>query len=450
MKSSVGEAKDNFLTLENTPGRFDNVLSLENTPGRFKATSNSEASCIVLHEEHKDLYEEKKVDNFKAFTSSFLGVTELVLSGPKEGAFSYVNRPAEHTDPKYDGTIAEFLKEKSGEFRGQFRKMLREQLQNKVRLCPACDKSNAYTLLECNACNYSLRKVDITFTDNIFTGFIFGIAKTSFPLIISMRYQDRKVMVIDDLLQVTPVHLDCIYSEMYLSDLRCLFVNPREALAVLQNMFNKVWEVIQEQFLENKPFREKMLPRSIGLSKADMRKHLACGLNFPPSQYQLHLQVMLPPFMPFHWQMYRDGKHFTMWRFFPFEYLRDTLKALRGRPIRSAPSMDIFELVDVIRSKTGIRYEDVYAHCYNRYGESHKQLASWRSEDFEQVIVDGTSILGMEDMSLYKSQDVAAARKHDTRMLQNYGRPYVNGAPSGTFYKYPKNPPLRYWLESVR
>ena len=49
------------------------------------------------------------------------------------------------------------------------------------------------------------------------------------------------------------------------------------------------------------------------------------GLNFPPSQYQLHLQFMLPPLMPFHWKLYKEGVHFTPGRFFPLAHtLRNT------------------------------------------------------------------------------------------------------------------------------
>jgi len=392
----------------------------------------SSASIIVMHEE------DEKRNRISTLSCSSTGVTEMVLSGPKRGVFSYVDCIHELINPAFPGTVKEFLNTVPG--------ALPEQLRNKVKLCPRCNKPNGYTLVHCNGCQYNLTKVEIGFTDNLFTAFIFGIAKTSFPLTISMRYQSSSYLVFDDLLQLSPVHLNAIYTEMYLADLRSLFVKPQEGLAILQRMFQRSWGALIRQFLANKPFREKVLPKTIGMSNSEVKKHLILGLNFPPSQCQLHLQVILPPLMPFHYQMYRDGRHFTKNRFFPLEYMISTLKVLGNRGIHSANTMNINDLIDLIKSKTGISYEAVWLECYARYGESHQQLASWNSEDFGRVIVNGSVIIRTDDMTLCDCQNVAAARKEDMRMLQNYGRPYINGKPSGTFYKHAKKAPLLDWL----
>jgi len=365
------------------------------------------------------------------------GVVELILSGPKAGAFSYVNQNIEQTDAKFEGTISEFLEKVQG--------ALPYQLHNKVKLCPNCDKVNAYTLLFCNSCCEDLSKVDIGWTDNVFTGFIFGISRTKFPLIISIRYQDERLLVFDDLLQLTPCHINCIYTAAYLPDMRCLFERPKEGLALLEEMFGVSWESLKKDFLGNEAFRRKVLPHTLNLSDKEIRQHVIAGLNFPPSQYQIHLQFMLPPMMPFHYHMYTNGRHFCRDRFFPYEYVTAALKALT-EPLIGARDMDMNDIVKHVSSTTVVNYHQYFGDCYKRYGNSHRALAAWDPADFEKVIVNGVNICRASDMALCEKQDLSGTKKADTLALQNYGRPFVNNRPSGTFYKYAKNPPLSNWL----
>ena len=56
-----------------------------------------------------------------------------------------------------------------------------------------------------------------------------------------------------------------------------------------------------------------------------MRSHVIAGCNFPPSQFQLHIQYILPPHLPFQYRMYLDGQHYTHKRFFPLEYIKAVL-----------------------------------------------------------------------------------------------------------------------------
>jgi hypothetical protein len=53
----------------------------------------------------------------------------------------------------------------------------------------------------------------------------------------------------------------------------------------------------------------------------ELKGHVCAGLNYPPSQYQLHVQFILPPLLPFHYHLYQRGTHFTHKRFFPVEYV---------------------------------------------------------------------------------------------------------------------------------
>ncbi len=49
----------------------------------------------------------------------------------------------------------------------------------------------------------------------------------NFPYTISMRYEDESVLVFDDLLSLTPAHLNVIPTNQYIPDWRYLCNNPR-------------------------------------------------------------------------------------------------------------------------------------------------------------------------------------------------------------------------------
>ena len=67
----------------------------------------------------------------------------------------------------------------------------------------------------------------------------------------------------------------------------------------------------------SKEYRSTILRDAVNLTDSEIVDMVACGFNYPPSQYQLHLQFMLPPFLPFQHLMYLVGNHFTKGRFFP-------------------------------------------------------------------------------------------------------------------------------------
>ena len=47
-------------------------------------------------------------------------------------------------------------------------------MKNKVKKC-SCGKPCAFTLTECNSCGASLVDLEITYTNNVFMGFIYGL-----------------------------------------------------------------------------------------------------------------------------------------------------------------------------------------------------------------------------------------------------------------------------------
>jgi len=368
------------------------------------------------------------------------GVVELILSGPKPGKFRYVNQSSARTPPAFNGTVTQFIEKVPG--------VITAQLKNRVKQCSKCDKVNAYTLQFCNCCCEDLSKVEIGYTDNVFTAFIFGIKDTKFPLIISLRYQNESLLVFDDLLCLTPCHLNCVHTASYLPDLRYLFERPKKGLALLKDMYQAAWSTAKREYLSNKEFRQKIMPHSFNLTDEEIRNHAMSGLNFPPSQFQLHLQFMLPPMMPFHYHMYLQAMHFSLERFFPVEYMMDALNLLT-EPLVGARNMAIEQMVNLVNEKTGVNYYKYHSDFSARYGRSHRELAAWDPADFERVIVNGVEVCKASDMTPYQKQDLSAIKREDSLGLQNYGRPFVRGRPSGTYYKYHKKPPLQNWLDMI-
>ena len=75
---------------------------------------------------------------------------------------------------------------------------------------------------------YDLTSTEISHTNNIFTSFIYGIARGPFPFTISLRSQSENILVFDDLLSLSPCHVNVIPSDVYLRDSRALFCRPVE------------------------------------------------------------------------------------------------------------------------------------------------------------------------------------------------------------------------------
>jgi len=96
---------------------------------------------------------------------------------------------------------------------------------------------------------------------------------------------------------------------------------------------------------------------------------------------------------------------------------------------------------DIIRfyHEKGISYEKIHGDCYNRYGNSHLELANYNPADFEGVIVGNKYYKFSGDGNLEESQeDIKAITEKDKSVLQNYGRPYQLGKPTGSYYKFAK------------
>lgn len=80
-----------------------------------------------------------------------------------------------------------------------------------------------------------------------------------FPFTISMRSSEEDMIVFDDLLSLTPCHLNVIPTDVYCADWRYLLLKPKEGLEVLMKMYNSALKVVKEQFIGNKEWGRKVL-----------------------------------------------------------------------------------------------------------------------------------------------------------------------------------------------
>jgi len=314
---------------------------------------------------------------------------------------------------------------------------LAKRAKNKVKKCPHCSKPVAFTINNCNGCGTDISKTEISYTNNIFVAFIYGIQKGPFPFTISVRLQTPEFLAFDDLLSLCPCHLNIIPTTQYMADWRYLLKEPKMGKMIMEDLFGNAWSVVKDQFLRNEAWRKKIFKGSP--TDEDIKVHVAAGFNFPPSQYQLHLQFMVPPFVPHHYFQYLNGLHFTYGRFFPVEYVRAVLDL--DIPYAVTEETSVEEIVNFYEEK-GVSYDKIHHECYARYGASHTALANWQKEDFEGLVVgnrfwrfsdeNGGTYLEVMD------EDVKALNERDKMMLQNYGRPYNAGKPTGTYYKFSK------------
>lgn len=254
-----------------------------------------------------------------------------------------------------------------------------------------------------------------------------------------MRNQDDNYVVFDDLLALSPCHLNGIPTSTYIPDFRYLLASEA-GKAIALDLRARCVKVFQEQFWGNDAWRKKNIRGSADMSFDDMAHHLITGFNYPPSQYQLHLQFFAPPLMPFHYQAYLNDVHFTKGRFIPFEYF----SAITNLSVTFETKEDTqLEEIFAFYKKHGVDYDEVWQKCFDRYGESHRLLANWDPADFDSVVV-GKDVFQINHSTGALAPDSTTLANDlvnkDKLALQNYGRPYASGKPTGTYYKFSKVP----------
>merc|ERR1711865_350026 len=232
-------------------------------------------------------------------------------------------------------------------------------------------------------------------------------------------------------MQTTPVHFDAIPTDYYIQDWRWLLNRPQDGLALV-NKLSGCCDLALGKFWEPEGYKNKFIhPNAHDLSLQQISELVAAGFNYPPSQFQLHLQYMLPPFMPYQFQCLVENKSFARGRSFPLTYVRAVLvKAAEGGA--NAVTVDSETPIDSIIEhfdKLGVSYEAIYSEFYENIVESHKKLSNWQSEDFElrskddQVFASNSNT----EQGIYKDPlptNLQDALQVDKRVIENYGRPY--------------------------
>jgi hypothetical protein len=359
-------------------------------------------------------------------------VDGALLAGALEAAFAGTHVPlgADARRPLFKGTLDEFAVANAGDV------ALLRHLKNNVKKCGACGKVCGNTMTSCNGCSSELPQ-ETTHSHNIFMGFVYGVAKAPFPLTISVRKQTEELLVLDDLLQLSPCHLNVVPTTQYIPNWMFLLRHPRAGLALLQKLEDAAWACVLEQFVRHPPWRNKYL-RPAGVEALatldELRSHVVFGCNFPPSQFQLHLQCIMMPWTPANYQHYHDQLHLTPGRYFPLEYIKRVLTLdERVEVTLETPVERVLAHFDA-----RVPYKEMHAASYARCGQSHRLLANWKPEDFA-ARVTGEAVVGSDK----SKKDLLAA---DKATLQSYGRPYTaEGRPTGTFYRYARADRIPDW-----
>lgn len=353
-----------------------------------------------------------------------------------------VDTTAEKSDPAFRGYVDEYVAARSAECSARGVDLATET-KNRVRVCD-CGKAVAYTLPTCNLCGAPIQHKPISLVDNVFTGFVFGIERCkAFPLTISVRKQTPTLLVFDDILSLAPCHLNVIPTDRYIPDWRFLLRRPADSLVLMRTLAAAAKDSIRTAFLANDAWRAATFKEGSG-TVDDILDATIMGLNFPPSQYQLHLQVIVPPMIPYQYYLYLRGTHYTKGRFFPYDYVIAALEAVVAKG-KAGEFADVgydtpIETIVAKMDALGVSYDAYHKALYEHVAEAQQRFGNWKADDFAGYgVADKIYAWDKEDALL--DVDPKAVQNADKLALQGYGRPYsAQGKPSGTFYKYSKSP----------
>eukprot|EP00756_Hemistasia_phaeocysticola_P058912 Hpha_TRINITY_DN35591_c0_g1::TRINITY_DN35591_c0_g1_i1::g.84563::m.84563 len=367
------------------------------------------------------------------------------LARPRAGVkvIEEVAAPCPSSQPKVPTAECHFAKcaqwGKSHEERDSQIQGLERQMGNKVRKCGKCGKPNAFTLVTCNSCGADLPK-ETTTTPNVFMCFVYGFE----GLKLSLRYQDKNMMVLDDMLSLSSAHFNALWARDWIPDFRWLLARPTEGLEVLQTMYDKCHEALREQFVGG----QLEFYSTVNNGTIPLDEMVIAGMNFPPSQFQLHLQFITLPLLPFQYAQYLKNVHFTKGRFFPVQYVLDALTKLKaeGKCLKIEEDTPAEKVMDALAT-FGISYDDHWDLVNKSVEERQVKAGNWDPERFEKVAlgdrlydftVDGGTV---KPEGQGEPAEVSKQVDADKATLQNYGRPYSDGKPDArSWYSFAKSP----------
>lgn len=329
-------------------------------------------------------------------------------------------------------------------------------LTNEVKICSSCTKSCGKTLHTCNNCGGDIADHPIERSDNALMGFVYGIQSSdNYYLGTSIRYQDPDFLVYDDIMQTTVVHLNSIPSYVYVPDFRHLFEKPIEGLALVRRLYDNavtaaVSILANDEFVSTFFSPESLEIMKKGGTREFVLRHVFAGFNYPPSQCQLHLQFILPPYMPYHAVLLEEGKHGSVNRFFTYEYIVRTLEVLvdRGEVIRLSEidGLSGEHLVDTINKRVNLDYNASFTEAMNRQKANNAMLANWKQSDFKYLVArigDDKICLPLRDPD--NAADADRITRHDKKVLESYGKGHLGLQ----FYSFPRSPgQVASWLDN--
>jgi len=361
------------------------------------------------------------------------------LAGFREeakGSYPSIAMLDEKSDYTIDGTIDQVA---------EAHPELMPALYNDVKVCEKCGKPCAFTLATCNSCGASLEKVKISKSENVFSAFLLGVRRAAkgFPYVMSLRRQTEDVLIYDDLLALTPCHFNAIPAKYYIPDWRFLLTAPKKSLELLDIMEAECWAAMAP-FVQNECFRKAILRGD--LSDEDIRRRVMRSFNFPPSQFQMHIQWLVPPFTPFQHYMAETRNHFHEGRSFPMEYVRKVLELdMPYKVERTTPIEEIIAYYD----KLGVKYSEIWAEFFEGCLQRTMEVQNWNVDHFQYVVQDGKAHeFTVAEGKLQVGKEAAGVSPADLQVkdkvaLQNYGRPYsAEGKTGGTYIKAPLQPKI--------
>lgn len=312
------------------------------------------------------------------------------------------------------------------------------QCYNRVKQCQHCKKVCAYTLATCNDCGADLAATAESRTPNVFMGFAHGVAKAGFPLKASTRLETADVLVFDDPLVLAGCHVCAIPTDVHVPTATALFAHPAKGAQLLRRLEQAAWAAVEAQFLSDEAWMDGVYgqPRP---SNEVLRQAVVAGLNAPPSQYQLHLQYLVPPLLPRQLQLYRAGNHFTKGRFLPLDWLLSALDALAAKGIAFDEELDGAGLLERVAEEdlAGVDYEASWRRCYEGVAASQELLGRYAPEAFAYAVRDA-------DMTVVDVVSGAAAPGVDATALANADKGALGGydRDGAVYYAFPRAAPL--------
>lgn len=291
--------------------------------------------------------------------------------------------------------------------------------------CNNCGKTCSTQQAFCNGCNEPLGS-EAQLTHNALLGFVFGVAsiggKFGRNLTFSSRYETEDVLVFDDQLARSPIHF-CILPTKIIRTVKEMVFRP-DARQILDMM-----EEASIKALDNLVTDEWLAQANITYS--ELKESLCYGFNAQPSQYQLHLHCIAPALMPEDHYLTAEGIRFNEGRWLPLKYVR-ALVELAER-VDLDPDFDIFEVVE---QHGGESYYKSLAQ--QRIDFTSSKIKFWSDDWFTHKVIDD-KVVDMDGKVCEGTPAEWAAR--DKRVMQNCGRPYVDGQlKCVSYFSHPVDP----------